>query len=178
MTPNHPIPPERIRAEAERVAREASAKHNPAYDFDKFYSWIRKGMVESAVAGIEHGMSLVDVSAVQREAARKAIEALCEFRAAVETHALMVDGYQGLQHGAAGSNAQIRAFLDPYLAVTYPAHAPRECVLSDGSVVTVHDGMFKWYGSTVGHLTTRNWRDLADTGADFDALKQFAERAK
>jgi hypothetical protein len=58
------------------------------------------------------------------------------------------------------------------------APAPRECVLSDGSVVTVHDGMFKWYGSTVGHLTTRNWRDLADTGADFDALKQFAERAK
>lgn len=160
MTPNHPIPPERIRAEAERVAREASAKHNPAYDFDKFYSWIRKGMVESAVAGIEHGMSLVDVSAVQREAASRAWDAAGDW--------WQTDG-GGL------SPAQAR---DRYLATTHPAPAPRECVLSDGSVVTVHDGMFKWYGSTVGHLTTRNWRDLADTGADFDALKQFAERAK
>lgn len=174
MTPNHPIPPERIRAEAERVVNEWAALKSYNALWRMHHPDNQARFIECVAAGV----SLVDVSAVQREAARKAIEALCEFRAAVETHALMVDGYQGLQHGAAGSNAQIRAFLDPYLAVTYPAHAPRECVLSDGSVVTVHDGMFKRYGSTVGHITTRNWRDLADTGADFDALKQFAERAK
>ena len=120
----------------------------------------RERAIRCAIAGIEHGASVVDVSAVQREAASRAWDAAGDW--------WQTDG-GGL------SPAQAR---DRYLAREYPAPAPRECVLSDGSVVTVHDGMFKWYGSTAGHLTTRNWRDLADTGADFDALKQFAERAK
>lgn len=122
----------------------------------------RERAIRCAIAGIEHGASVVDVSAVQREAASRAWDARSRW---------------GLGDDSEREKLSV-AERDRYLATTHPAPAPRECVLSDGSVVTVHDGMFKWYGSTVGHLTTRNWRDLADTGADFDALKQFAERAK
>ena len=154
MTPNHPIPPERIRAEAERVVNEFAAKNTRMAAFDSMV-WDDRCR-ERFLALVAAGASLVDVSAVQREAASRAWDAALSSK--------MIP----LSPEA----------LDRYLAATYPAPAPRECVLSDGSVVTVHDGMFKWYGSTVGHLTTRNWRDLADTGADFDALKQFAERAK
>ena len=156
MTPNHPIPPERIRVEAERVVNGLATRKTYNASWHVHHPDNQARFIEC----VEAGASLVDVSAVQREAASRAWDAAGDW--------WQTDG-GGL------SPAQAR---DRYLAREYPAPAPRECVLSDGSVVTVHDGMFKWYGSTVGHLTTRNWRDLADTGADFDALKQFAERAK
>lgn len=160
MTPNHPIPPERIRAEAERVVNEFAAKNTRMAAFDSMV-WDDRCR-ERFLALVAAGASLVDVSAVQREAASRAWDARSRW---------------GLGDDSEREKLSV-AERDRYLATTHPAPAPRECVLSDGSVVTVHDGMFKRYGSTVGHITTRNWRDLADTGADFDALKQFAERAK
>lgn len=110
----------------------------------------------------------VDTAEVERRAARKAWDAAHESTLA--------------------PRATWDIFRDAYLAREYPAPAPRECVLSDGSVVTRHDDPRHVWGGwwrraerdatdSTGWTGTRTWPELmrsSDTGADFDALKRFA----
>jgi hypothetical protein len=108
MTPNHPIPPERIRAEAERVepftladAKRYVVRSSPSFEQD---------IVDAVNDDRKRRASLVDVSAVQREAARKAWDARTAW---------------GCETSVGESPEQAR---DRYLAREHPAPAPRECV--------------------------------------------------
>lgn len=170
MTPNHPIPPERIRAEAERVVREMYEKDAPEWKFSNLPVPSQVSLTAYVRAGIEHGASLVDVSAVQREAARKAWDAATR--------------WIGVNFVASAAGR------DAYLDREHPAPAPEGVTLSDGSVVTVTRNiagnvrLLRHNGDGDPNkecpLTVpRDWRGLlldTDAGADFDALKAFAAK--
>lgn len=171
MTPNHPIPPERIRAEAERVVNEWGVKYPDTG------MWQGRSLLsqDRFVALVAAGVSLVDVSAVQREAARKAWDAAMEL---ARNSDRVLNGFRVVEVG------DLWVERDRYLAREHPAPAPRECVLSDGSVVTRgSDDYYRRCGGqpTVYGLISRHWVEVLrapDLGADFDKLKAFAERAK
>ena len=121
------------------------------------------------LADADRHANRVDVATVQREAASKAWDAAARF----------TEDECKMPSPEAFSRAR-----DRYLARESPA--PRECVLSDGSVVTVDKGIggFRRLNRDGfdGSAASWAWATLlnrpTDTGADFDALKSFAERAK
>lgn len=79
-----------------------------------------------------------------------------------------------------GISGTVIRFRDRYLARVHPAPAPRECVLSDKSVVRCDDDRVEFTRYRPGHLPRvskpEHWPLLVTdlNGADFDALKRFA----
>lgn len=173
MTPNHPIPPERIRAEAERVVNEFAAKNTRMAAFDSMV-WDDRCR-ERFLALVAAGASLVDVSTVQREAAAKALGHI--YGQLVGRPAVDKDVALAVVSLAVQSK-------EGYLASTYPAPAPRECVLSWG--VMAQDKQGQWCvwsswpvdrGTSLLAVTDSPWHHVR-CFADAEAIKQFAERAK
>ncbi len=128
--------------------------------------------------------SRVDTAEVERRAARKALAECAAWLGKGESQPVRFD-----EDGRfLLAFERVNAFSDRYIAREYPAPAPRECVLSDGSVVTRHDDPRHVWGGwwrraerdatdSTGWTGTRTWPELmrsSDTGADFDALKRFA----
>lgn len=89
-------------------------------------------------------------------------------------------GYGADRNADGGQVGVFTRKLRSYLA----APAPRECVLSDGSVVTRgSDDYYRRCGGTPTFygLISRHWVEILrapDTGDDFEKVKSFAERAK
>jgi len=114
---------------------------------------------------MQNAPALVDTTAVEREAARKA---LAECAEAVRVEDPTYRGTVSAMHILA------------YLAREYPE--TRGCVLSDGSVVTYSPHKTHFLVHYEGRLQStppvHEWRNLAITGADFETLKAFAEAVR
>jgi hypothetical protein len=73
---------------------------------------------------------------------------------------------------------------DAYLDREYPAPAPEGMTLSDGSVVTRHGALLRVldrddHDARGTEYSTTKWKSILTnnhTGADFDALKAFAQK--
>jgi hypothetical protein len=125
--------------------------------------------------------SRVDTAEVERRAARKALAECAAWLGKGESQPVRFD-----EDGRfLLAFERVNAFSDRYIAREYPAPAPRECVLSDGSVVIVDVEATKRDTINTPCLRRGNhtvlvgdWIRLLitahDTGADFDALKRFA----
>jgi len=140
----------------------------------------------SARAAYALAASRVDTAEVERRAARKALAECAAWLGKGESQPVRFD-----EDGRfLLAFERVNAFSDRYLAREYPAPAPRECVLSDGSVVTYHpeDRECNWrrdYSRSTTlpprHVNASQWVDIlnvTDTGADFDALKRFAAEVR
>lgn len=117
-------------------------------------------------------VSRVDTAEVERRAASKAFVAAWK-------DAAWCSGSRAMEAGES-RDRYIDAACNTYLAREYPAPAPRECVLSDGSVVTRgSDDYYRRCGGqpTAYGLIARHWVEVLrapDTGDDFEKVKAFA----
>jgi hypothetical protein len=104
--------------------------------------------------------SRVDTAEVERRAASKALVAL------------KAEVYRGTSR----DRMAMLDLITEHLQKLWPA--PRECVLSDGSVVIVERQFERFNrGNGTRYAGLHFWREIlddTDTGADFDALKRFA----
>ena len=166
MTPNHPIPPERIRAEAERVVNEWAERHDGAT-----WSQHTTFRCDRFIALVAAGVAMVDVATVQREAVSNAL------------------GYiygQFAGHPAVDKDVALAVVLlalrgkEGYLAREYPA--PRECVLLSNGERVEYNGKVRYRGYTwdtvAGFLQRDNERGYVLTMDELRQLMAFAERAK
>ena len=132
----------------------------------------------SARAAYALAASRVDTAEVERRAARKALAECAAWLGKGESQPVRFD-----EDGRfLLAFERVNAFSDRYLAREYPAPAPRECVLSDGSVVIVERQFERFNrGNGTRYAGLHFWREIlddTDTGADFDALKRFAAEVR
>ena len=143
--------------------------------------------------GVEWGRD--PFSAIAALKAARVDTAEVERRAKYDALTKLADEWNNAAFGVSGPHLTLNATLHASARMVLefrdrecPAPAPRECVLSDGSVVTRHDDPRHVWGGwwrraerdatdSTGWTGTRTWPELmrsTDTGADFDALKRFA----
>lgn len=156
-----PLDPATIRATAQRVVDEFRCSPDTATS-------VRSVLMRDALVQAGADLAAQSLADAERAAARKAWDAAMT-----------------KSHGGATALWQARA-RDEYLAREYPE--TRECVLSDGSVVTYEApgevsakpaSMFvRRHRGVQADWWHDDWRVFAITGADFDKLKAFAEAVR